>query len=258
MADKIKKGDFVELDYDGFTKEENALFDTTEAKKAAAAGIYSQQAPYGPAIICVGLHQMLGGIDDSLIDATIGEEKRVDLPCDKAFGKKDASLLKIVPMNVFKKEKIQPFPGLQVQIDGLFGTVKTASGGRVIVDFNHPLANKDIYYKMTPKKIITDNKEKIQSLAAFEMNIPKQFIKVSEDAPKNFTMKIPFKMPEEIGKRLVEIMKKNIVGVENLTFVEEKPKMPEGHNDEHKHDHGHGKDAHGRSSDDPHFGHNHG
>lgn len=259
MAEKIKKGDFVEIDYDGFTKEENYLFDTTDAKKAIQHGVFSREAPYDSAVICAGAHQLIGGMDDVLIDSIVGEEKTIEIPVEKAFGKKDASQLKIVPMPVFKKEKINPVAGLQVSIDGMFGVVKSVSGGRVIVDFNHPLAGKDVYYRLKSKRIVTDTKEKIASLSAFELNIPKPLIGIKENAPKKFTIVVPFQMPEEIGKRMAEIIKKIVPGVDNIDYAEEKPAIP-GHN--HKHDAGHNhkhedKDAHGRSKDDAHFGHNH-
>lgn len=252
MAEKLKKGDFVEIDYEGYTKEENQLFDTTDLKVAVQHGIHSDQSRYGPAIICIGMNQLLGGIDETLIDSTVGSEKTIDLPSEKAFGKKDASELKIVPMNIFEKEKVKPTPGLQVQIDGMYGIIKTVSAGRVIVDFNHPLAGKDVHYKIKIRRIVTDASEKIQSIAAFEMNIPKMFIKVSETSPKTFTMAVPFKMPPDIGARLEEIMKKNLANIDKINYVEEKLKMPE-----HAHNHG-DKDAHGRDKGHEHYGHNHG
>ena len=47
-------------------------------------------------------------------------------------------------MSAFKKENITTQPGLQITVDEAVGMVKTVSGGRVIVDFNHPLSGKDI------------------------------------------------------------------------------------------------------------------
>ncbi|EFK97351.1 peptidylprolyl isomerase FKBP-type, partial [sediment metagenome] len=44
------------------------------------------------------------------------------------------------------KDSIRPMPGLPVNIDGMYGIIRTVAGGRVIVDFNHPLSGKEIVY----------------------------------------------------------------------------------------------------------------
>ena len=43
------------------------------------------------------------------------------------------------------------------------GIVRSVSGGRVIVDFNHPLSSKDVHYDVEVLKIVTDKKDQIQA-----------------------------------------------------------------------------------------------
>ena len=56
--------------------------------------------------------------------------------------------------------KIQPIPGLQLNIDGSFGVVKPSAADACLVDFNHPLAGKDLVYDVKINKIGRDDKEK--------------------------------------------------------------------------------------------------
>ena len=247
MAEKLKKGDFVEVEYDGFLKETNIMFDSTDEKKAKENHIYSENAKYGSVTICIGENQLLGKLDDSLIDADVGSEKTVHLAAENAFGKKDAKLLRIVPISVFKKEQIQPMPGLQVSVDGMFGIIKSVSGGRVIVDFNHPLSGKDVYYKIKADRIISDDSEKISSFVSVSLDLPKSIIgiKVEEGTAD---IKLPFKLPSQIADKLEESVKR-LIKIQKITFTEEKQEKEPSSEEK--------KDTHGRDSNDPHYGHNH-
>ncbi len=155
----IKKHDFVEIEYTGKLKDENIIFDTTDEKVAKENKLHGHD--YGPIIICVGEEQLLKGLDKNLEGKETGKEYDFDIKPEDAFGKKNAKLIQLIPTNKFKQQKIQPMPGMQLNIDGVVGTVKTVSGGRTLVDFNHPLAGKELSYKIKINKKITDDKEKL-------------------------------------------------------------------------------------------------
>ena len=53
----------------------------------------------------------------------------------------------------FKKQNIIPYLGLQVNIDGILGIIRTVTPGRAIIDFNHPLSGKNLIYKRANKWI---------------------------------------------------------------------------------------------------------
>src|SRR3989338_7882631 len=143
----IKKYDFVEIEYTGKLREDGAIFDTTDEKVAKEHNLHSH-SDYGPVVICVGEEQLLKGIDKSLEGKGIGDEYDADIRPEDAFGSKDARLIQLIPTNKFKQQKIQPMQGMQLNIDGMLGIVKTVSGGRTLVDFNHPLAGKELSYKI--------------------------------------------------------------------------------------------------------------
>ena len=140
----VKYHDFVEIEYTGRTKDDNSIFDTTEEKVAKENGVYDKHVSYSPVIVCIGQNNILKALDDQMIGKETGKEYVFEISSEEAFGKRDAKLIQLIPAKKFRQQKIQPFPGLQLNIDGIFGIVKTVSGGRILVDFNHPLAGKDI------------------------------------------------------------------------------------------------------------------
>lgn len=158
---QLKKGDFIELDYTG-KLDDGTVFDTTIQGVAEAAGLRSNGA-LKPIIICLGEGHLLKGIDDFLEGKTIGAHT-IALPAAQAFGKKDAKLLKLIPQAKFKEAKIQPHVGLEVNIDDQYGVVRSLSGGRVTVDFNHPLAGRDLTYDVDVKRLIERTEEKAAAI----------------------------------------------------------------------------------------------
>src|SRR3989339_1382317 len=129
MTEKIQLHDFVELDYTGKLAD-GMIFDTTLAEVAKKNGFYSEKAKYGSAIICVGEQQILSGLDQKLLDQEVGKELHFKLAPEEAFGKRDIKKVKIVPMSTFREHKLEPQPGLQIDVDGEMGTITRVSGGR--------------------------------------------------------------------------------------------------------------------------------
>jgi FKBP-type peptidyl-prolyl cis-trans isomerase 2 len=156
----IKKGDFIEVEYTG--KTEGQVFDSTSEAVAKEAGL-NPKATYKPAIICIGEGQLLKGLDEFLEGKELGKHT-VTVPPEKAFGKKDAKLLKLIPASKFKAAKIQPFVGMEVNVDNHYGVVRSISGGRITVDFNHPLASKELTYEVEVKRMVEKPEEQVASL----------------------------------------------------------------------------------------------
>jgi len=156
----VKKGDFLEIEYTGIMKEEGIVFDTTDLEVAKANELYNEKANYDPIIICLGQGHLLKGLEEELEGKEIGKDLTIELSPEKAFGKKDVKFIKMIPYSVFRKQQIEPQPGMQVNVDGAIGMVKTAAGGRCLVDFNHPLSGREVIYKVKINKIITDDKKK--------------------------------------------------------------------------------------------------
>lgn len=201
INEKIKKGDFIELDYTAKIKNSDVVFDTTIEADAKKHNIHTKGTTYKPLIIKVGEGHLVKGLDEFVVDKVPGEYK-VELEPEQAFGKKNAKLLRLVSINEFHKNEIQPQIGLEVELDGNRGIIRTISGGRVIVDFNHPLSSQDIIYDIVIKSIVTDPKTKVE--AALEIfRIPFEKVNFENDkATIEFKNKIPEEVIEPIAAEL--------------------------------------------------------
>lgn len=213
----IKKGDFIEFDFIGRVKETNSIFDLTNEKDAKANDVHNPKTKYGPKVICVGEGHVVKGLDEALIGKDLKEYK-IELEPENAFGKKDPKLMKIVSTNIFLKQKIRPFPGLQVNIDNMIGIIKTVSGGRTIVDFNHPLAGHPIVYEVKILKLVKEDKEKLSAL----LEPAKQLFQLDIDIHyKDGEVTIKSKLPELLEKGFKERIIELIPSIKKLTFVKQ-------------------------------------
>ena len=196
----IKKNDFIELEFTG--KANNEIFDTTNKEEAKQMGL---DADVKPVVISVGNHMVLKGFDDALEGKEIGKKYTITLKPEQAFGKRNPSMVKIIPMRIFKEKNIYPVPGMTLHLDQYVVRVLSVSGGRVNVDFNNPLAGKEITYEFTPTKIINDNKERIDALQdfffrqRFEFEIKDKKVIFKEEKIKPFIEMFKDKFKEMTG-----------------------------------------------------------
>ena len=200
---QAKKGDFLEIEYTGSIKDNNLVFDTTDKKKAEEAGIANENASYGSIVICLGEAQVLAGLDNKIEGNEVGKEFSFVLTPDEGFGRKDAKLIQLVSASKFTKNGITPQPGLQVNIDDTVGMIRTVTGGRVLVDFNHPLSGKELVYNVKIKRKIDDAKEKIDAILALELNIKNALVKV-EGKKATIELELPQELPKEFQDKIAE------------------------------------------------------
>ena len=217
----IKEKDFVEIDYTGRTKEDNALFDTTQEEVAKKEGVHEQHSHYHPAIICIGESMVLKAVEERLVGKETGKEYTIEIKSEEAFGRKNAKLLQMIPLSKFRQQNIQPVPGLQLNIDGMFGIVKTVSGGRCYVDFNHPLAGKDLVYSVKVSKILDDDKEKLKSLLDGHFHMHDAQIEIQE---AKATVKTKHNVPKGALEEMKSLAKKLIPGISDIEFIVEPKK----------------------------------
>jgi len=162
---KIKKNDFIEIEFTGKANDE--IFDTTNKKEAEQMNSEIDIKNIKPIVVSVGNQMLLKGFDDELEGKEIGKKYSIHILPEKAFGKRDPSMIKTIPMRVFKEKNMNPIPGMVLQLDNYVAKVLSVSGGRVIVDFNNPLAGKEIDYDFKIIKKIENINDKINSLQDF-------------------------------------------------------------------------------------------
>lgn len=158
----IKKGDFIKIEYTG-RDEKGAVFDSTKGEIAIKL-----RKKQGPLLIIVGRDQVVKGMENQILNMNKGEEKEFLLEPEQAFGKKDPNKKKIISISEFQTNNLTPVPGLIIQMEiqkqTLNGVVKSVNSGRVLVDYNHPLAGQTVKYKLKIVDVITDLNKKIEAL----------------------------------------------------------------------------------------------
>lgn len=158
----LKKKDFIEIDFTGKIKE-GGVFDSTKKTELDKSGIQGNPKPF---VFSLGQKMFLEAIDEFLIGKESGKYT-IELTPEKAFGKRDPKQLQMVPLKVFYEHQINPVPGASFNFDGKIAKVLTVSGGRVMVDFNNPLAGKDVVYEIEIRRKVDDLNEKVDALNDF-------------------------------------------------------------------------------------------
>ncbi len=213
----LKKGDFVNIDYIG--RVEGRIFDLTDEKLAKKENVYNEKTKYGPITIVIGAGHLIKGIDEALIGKKVGDEFKIEVEPEKAFGKKNPKLLKIIPERLFKNQKVKPYPGMTVNVDNLVGYVVSVGAGRVIVDFNHPLAGKILEYEIKIHKKIEDDKEKVKAILELYTNKSDYKIELKDKQVKIYYPKEK-PVPQNAQKVIIDDIKKYIK-LEKVEFVEQ-------------------------------------
>jgi hypothetical protein len=130
-------------------------------------------------------------------------------------------MMRLVPTSVFIQQKINPFPGLQVTVNNSVGVIRSVSGGRTLVDFNHPYSGHDLVYDVEIIRKVDDDLEKLKSFFDLHFNMSPD-IKIEEGIAK-----IPLDLPDIIAKGLSENLKKIIPTIKSFEFKQPEAKKPE-------------------------------
>jgi peptidylprolyl isomerase len=241
----VKKGDFLLLNYTCKVKDANEVIGTTYKEVAEEHGLnresskhehnheheHEHEAIYEPLFIIVGEGWITKGLEEGIIGKKIGEKIKIEASPEKAYGSRDPSRMRLIPLRKFSKEGINPIPGIQVNIDNKTALVRSVGAGRVQVDFNHPLAGKTLVYETTPEKLLKTDKEKITEL------IHKNIQAVEKDHFKVIIKEksVSIELPSEaffieglqyIKRTIVDELRKYMPKFETVTYTEiyKKPK----------------------------------
>ncbi|VVC02408.1 Putative FKBP-type peptidyl-prolyl cis-trans isomerase [uncultured archaeon] len=131
---------------------------------AKASGLYSEKIMYGPRLVIFGRGFMIPGLEEGIVQMQPGQEARIHVPFQRAFGPKQPELVRMMGDKELLRAGVQPRIGLILNIDGVQARVKSVSPGRVMLDFNHPLAGEDLTYHLQLIEIITDPAAKAKAL----------------------------------------------------------------------------------------------
>jgi peptidylprolyl isomerase len=226
----IKKGDFVTVNYICKAKETEEIVDSTVEVEGYKPQEGEEQT-YEPLLVVVGEGWIPKGLDDALDSAEAGKKFEVEVPPDKGYGERDKSKVRLLPLRRFRREKLNPIPGMQLQIDGRPATIRAVGAGRVQVDFNHPLAGKILVYEVTLTKLLSKKADKVKALMHRRLptlNLEKVGLKVTPN-------EVSIELPEEVflveglqlsKRQIASEIQKYIPNILEVSFIErvKKPK----------------------------------
>ena len=179
----FKDGDFVEIEYTAWRVADNSLAFTTDKKKAEESGIYNKNTKYGPQLVVIGKGNVISGLEKAIKEMKVDEVKKIELSPEEAFGERNPDLVRVMSLSDFRRRNIDPYPGMQLEIDGYIATVKSVNSGRVLVDLNHPLAGERLIYEVKVDRLIKGDKEKVDALAR-SYNIQPKSVELSNGVAK--------------------------------------------------------------------------
>ena len=189
----LQKGDFILTDYVAKVKETNEVFDTTKEDVAKKEHLHKEGETHEPKLVVVGEGWVLKTLDDSLLTMEVGKPSTVEISADKGFGQRDPEKIRRVPIRQLLAKEINPVIGARIEFQGKMATVRSIGAGRVLLDFNAPLAGRTLIYDLTVTKKFESEEEKIGAL--IHRRIP-----VVEEEKFKITLKdknLSIDMPEE-------------------------------------------------------------
>ena len=139
----VKKGDTIKVDYEG-SLEDGTVFDASQN--------HGQQLEFE-----VGSGQLIKGFDEAVVGMKVGQEKKVDIDPEHAYGQRDPEMLKEIPREQLPKNQ-EPKVGMGIVIGLPNGskfpaTIAKVSDKTVTLDLNHPLAGKKLTFKIKVAQI---------------------------------------------------------------------------------------------------------
>jgi FKBP-type peptidyl-prolyl cis-trans isomerase SlpA len=109
-----------------------------------------------PATFTVGDGSLLPGFEQRLFGLTAGSDEQLHIAAADAFGEPREDNVRLIPRGQFDRETVVE-PGVVVSFASaggeLPGVVRSLQGDLVVVDFNHPLAGRNLIFDVTILKV---------------------------------------------------------------------------------------------------------
>lgn len=215
----VEDGDVVRIDYIGRTMPTGEIFDLTREEVAEEEGHDVEDMDLGPMNVLIGADHVITGLEDAIRDMDEGDSKEVEVPVEDAFGERSSDDVKTIPQSDFDEHDVQPRRGLVVEVDGRRGKILSTSSGRVRVDFNHPLAGKDLEYEIDLLEVLDTPEDRVEAAMAFyglDENEEVSYTFDADDGALEITLPDGFdnqELADQLGDEL-ELIK----GVESVTI----------------------------------------
>ena len=178
--------DFVKVDFDLYAN--GKLVRTTNEKLGKENGLKIEK--YFPEVMILGKGFVLKALDEAILKADSGS---IELSCEDAYGKRKKEMIKVFPKSAFDEQNMKVAVGMTYDFNGMYGAVRSMTGGRVTVDFNNPLAGKSIKIDYKNVVLVKDICEKVSFVLLSGLKIPANMFECFVKDRK-ITLKVPAQM----------------------------------------------------------------
>jgi len=160
----LEKGTLIFANLTARVKDTGEGIDTTVEEQAKNLKIYEDSRRYEPRLFAVGEGWLIAGLDAEVGKLSVGDKKEIELSPDKAYGNRDPTQLRMIPLRKFGEREHELTVGDSVEIDNRVGIVRFIGSGRAQVDFNHRLAGKSIVYDFEVLRKVETDQDKVRAL----------------------------------------------------------------------------------------------
>jgi len=160
----LQKGDFILIDYVAKVKETNEVFDTTKDDMAKKEHLHKEGQIHEPELVVLGENWVLKALDEALTNMEVNKPETVEISPDKGFGQRDPEKIKRVSIKQLYAKEINPVVGARIEYQGKNATIRSVGAGRVLLDFNPPLAGRTLIYEVTITNKLDQVPQKISAL----------------------------------------------------------------------------------------------
>ena len=150
----INNGDNVSVHYKG-TLKDGSVFDSSYQRG-------------NPISFTIGSGTMIEGFEANVKGMALGEKKKFTIPSDQAYGPHDEQAMQAIPKSSFPAD-FDFTPGQSVTGSSPNGNTVNAvivseEEDSIILDFNHPMAGKDLTFEVEVVSVdsATNEKEDIE------------------------------------------------------------------------------------------------
>ena len=223
----LEKGSLILLDYTARVKDTNDIFDTTREEEAKKTNLYDPTHKYEPKIVSVGESWVLKGLDEALSNANVGDKLNIEVPPEKAFGKRDDTKIRMIPQRKLGDKADEVGVGDEIEIDNRRGIIRYAGSGRIQIDFNHRLAGKTLLYDANVMKRLDSDSEKVSALIKRRLGVDETKLQINLAEP-NLEIQLPEDTYLAEGLQIVKRAVTNdifkfVPSIKNVRFVESYP-----------------------------------
>ena len=172
-----------------------------------------------------GSEQILPKLEEEVSGMIIGSRKNIKLTASEAYGEYDHKAVQNAKRSQFPEDfnlevgmnyvanspdgKQMPFIITEIKDDD------------ITIDFNHPLAGKELEYEIVLNKIVEKPEEKVSAVFAYYSNADAKSVSIdSAKGSAKITIPSGKEIPQQVKKKISDEITKNVAGIKEVSFIE--------------------------------------